>query len=266
MNRLGSLALVAAFIAQLGSFIEARAADPIVLTPAVPLKVCVLSGCDTYHSAKSLPPFIKWLEANYSVRCTLVEKKAVDDLPGLEALDDCDVAFVFIKRMKLSGDQLARFKKYATSGKPIVAVRTASHAVQTWLEFDKEVLGGNYKSHHPVGPVTKITVKPLDLQQSTAKSHPVLVGVDLKTANDSLYKNLGHAADIQVLLEGTIPDQPTEPLAWTRDYRGGRVFYTSLGAEDTFELPAFRRMLANALFWTAKRDAPIKNAVQGDAR
>ena len=125
---------------------------------AKPLKVCILSGCDTYNSEESLPPFQKYLETNYNVRCVRLVRRADDDLPGLEQLDDCDVALVFIKRMKLAGEQLERFKKYATSGKPIVGVRTASHAVQTWLEFDREVLGGNYQSHHPVGPVTKIEV------------------------------------------------------------------------------------------------------------
>src|SRR6185436_12128920 len=134
----------------------------------MPLKVCVLSGCDTYKSEESLPPFEAWLQQNYNVKCTRVVKQAVDDLPGLEALDNCDVAFVFIKRMKLKGEQLERFQKYATSGRPIVGVRTASHAVQTWLEFDHEVLGGNYHSHHPVGPMTQITVTP------NGQEHPIL--------------------------------------------------------------------------------------------
>jgi len=213
-----------------------------------PLKVCILSGCETYKSEESLPPFQEFLERHYNVRCTRVVRKGVDDLPGLEQLDDCDVALVFIKRMQLKGEQLERFQKYVTSGRPVVAVRTASHAVQTWLEFDQEVLGGNYKSHHPVGPVTQIGVTP------AGKAHPILADVELTKTNDALYKNLGHAANIQVLWEGAIPGQPTEPLAWTRDYKGGRIFYTSLGAQDTFQEPAFRRLLVNALFWTAKRD------------
>lgn len=213
-----------------------------------PLKVCILSGCNTYHSEESLPPFQTWLEKNFNVQCTRVVRKADDDLPGLEKLDDCDVAFVFIKRMKLKEDQLAQFQKYATSGRPIVAVRTASHAVQTWLEFDREVLGGNYHSHHPVGPVTHITVTP------SGQEHPILHGVKLASANDALYKNEGHAADINILWQGMIPGQPAEAIAWTRDYKGGRIFYTSLGAQDTFEQPAFRQMLANALFWTARRE------------
>lgn len=217
-----------------------------------PLRICILSGCNTYQSEESLPPFQKYLEENYNARCTRIVRATTDDLPGLELLDDCDVALVFIKRMQLKGDQLARFQKYVASGKPVVAVRTASHAVQTWLDFDHEVLGGNYKSHYPVGPVTQINVK------SGAAAHPILAGVELTKANDALYKNLGHSSDIQVLLEGTIPDQPSEPIAWTRDYKGGRVFYTSLGAQDTFATPAFRRLLTNALFWTARRDVETK--------
>ena len=77
-------------------------------------------------------------------------------------------------------------------------------------------------------------------------------------AGDALYKNEGHAADIQVLLTGSIPSQPTEALAWAREYKGGRVFYTSLGAQDTFAKPDFRRMLANALFWSAGREPETK--------
>lgn len=217
-----------------------------------PLKVCILSGCNTYDSEESLPPFQEFLEKNYDVQCMRVVRRADDDLPGLERLDDCEVALVFIKRMRLEGEQLERFKKYVTSGKPVVAVRTASHAVQTWLAFDREVLGGNYHGHHPVGPATAIEIT------AAGKEHPILKGVEFTTAGDALYQNEGHADDIHVLLRGTISGQPPEPLAWTRDYRGGRIFYTSLGAPDTFEKPGFRRMLANALFWAAERPVETK--------
>jgi type 1 glutamine amidotransferase len=46
----------------------------------------------------------------------------------------------------------------------------------------------------------------------------------------------------------------THPVAWTHSYRGGRVFYTSLGHEEDFKLPAFRRMLTNAVFWAVGRE------------
>ncbi len=211
-----------------------------------PLRVCLLSGCPTYHSEKSLPPFQEWLEKNYNVECTRIVRDG-DNLPGLEKIDDCDVIFVFFKRTNLKGEQLERFQKYVRAGKPIVAVRTASHAVQTWLDFDREILGGNYQGHYEKEPVTQIEVT------EAGKPHPILKDVELKTAPGPLYKNTGHADDVTILLTGANPGH-VEPLAWTREYKGGRIFYTSLGNVETFEDENFRRLLANALFWTAQRE------------
>jgi type 1 glutamine amidotransferase len=55
-----------------------------------------------------------------------------------------------------------------------------------------------------------------------------------------------------VLLNGSIPEH-AEPIAWTRKYKGARIFYTSLGHPQDFTEPSFQTMLANALFWTAGR-------------
>jgi hypothetical protein len=210
------------------------------------LRVCLLSGCPTYNSEKSLGAFQPWLEQHYHVKCTRASRKATDNLQGLEHLETCDVALVFFKRMQLRGEQLERFQQYCLSGRPIVAVRTASHAVQTWLEFDRKVLGGNYGGHYEKGPVTQITY------EKAGKSHPILAGVTLKTAPGPLYKNTGHAKDIQVLMTGSIAGH-TEPIAWARNYKGARIFYTSLGNVETFAQEDFRQMIANALFWSVKR-------------
>jgi type 1 glutamine amidotransferase len=212
-----------------------------------PLRVLILSGCPTYKSEESLPPFQEWLEKNYNVKCTRLVREG-NDFANLEKLDECDVLLVFFKRMNLEGEQLERFKKYVTGGKPVVGVRTASHAVQSWLDFDREVLGGNYHGHYDQGIECAVS------RTEIGAKHPILNGVELSRVNDALYKNEGHAKDVTVLLEGDIPNQPDEALAWTREINGGRVFYTSLGAQDTFQLPDFRRMLANAIFWTAKRE------------
>ena len=213
-----------------------------------PLRVCLLSGCPTYNSEKSLGDFQPYLEKNFPIVCSRATRVADNDLPGLENLETCDVALVFFKRMKLEGEQLAQFQKYVTSGRPIVAVRTASHAVQTWLEFDKTILGGNYDGHYDK---TETEIKLAD----GGTGHPILAGVTLSAAPGPLYKNSSHADDITVLLTGSIPGH-TEPLAWTREHQGGRIFYTSLGNPETFEDEQFRRMLVNALYWTARRDPP----------
>jgi len=214
---------------------------------ARPLKIVMLSYSLEYKSDESLKLLKEYLEKNYNVRCTLLSQRAKDDLPGLEALDDCDVLLPFTRRSMITGDQLERVKAYCLAGKPIVGVRTASHAFQNWLDFDREVLGGNYKGHYAQGPETTIRV------DAKAKDHPILANVKLSKSVGSLYRNTGLASDAQVLMTGSIPDH-TEPIAWTRIYKGARIFYTSLGHPQDFQDENFRRLLANALFWVAGRE------------
>lgn len=223
-----------------------------ILTPPVeariaPLRVVFISGSGEYESDKTLPILKKYLEAKYPCVVTVLSAKG-DDLPGLEALDKCDTAVLFTRRLKLKGDQLERIKKYCTSGKPLVGIRTASHAIQTWLDLDKEVFGGNYQGHYKEGPLTdvKLTV------EAGGKGNPLLEGVKPFQSKGSLYKNTGMAKDAFVLLAGSIPEH-TEPIAWTRTYKGGRIFYTSLGHQKDFEEESFLRLMTNAILWSAQR-------------
>jgi type 1 glutamine amidotransferase len=44
------------------------------------------------------------------------------------------------------------------------------------------------------------------------------------------------------------------PLAWTRSYGGGRVFYTALGHEEAlWRDPRFQQLLGNAALWVLRR-------------
>jgi type 1 glutamine amidotransferase len=46
------------------------------------------------------------------------------------------------------------------------------------------------------------------------------------------------------------------------EYKGARIFYTSLGVPEDFKEASFRQLLRNAVFWTTKRDedAYLKSA------
>jgi len=222
--------------------------DPVAKPPSgKKLKVLLISGSVEYKSDDTLPILQKYLEANYPVECIRAFRKTDDDVPGLEALETCDVAVFFTRRLTIKGEQLERIKKYAESGKPIVAIRTASHGFQNWLDMDKDILGGNYKGHFGAGP--KCECK---LTDAGAK-HPTMNCVKPFVSEGSLYKNQGHNKDITVLMSGSIPKE-SEPITWVRENKGGRVFYTSLGHPKDFEEESFKRMIANAVFWTAKRD------------
>jgi putative heme-binding domain-containing protein len=210
------------------------------------LKVCLISGAVEYDSDKSLAAFQQFLEKNYNVQCTRAFRKADDDLPGLENLETCDAILLFARRLTIKGEQLERIKKYCTSGKPIVAIRTASHAFQNWLALDKEVFGGDYQNHYSDKLKTKVEIV------DKAKDHPILAGVKPFESPGSLYKNPHVAKDVAILLMGDNGEN-TEPIAWTRTFKSGRIFYTSLGHQRDFENESFKRMLVNALFWTANR-------------
>ena len=217
-----------------------------------PLKVCMLSGSAEYKSDESLTEFKPFLESNYNVACTLI--KAGDKakgMPGIEAVKTCDLLFVFVRRNTLPEDQLKIVQAYCEAGRPVVGIRTASHAFQNWLEFDKTVLGGNYRGHYGAGAKAQIAF------DEKAKDHPVLKGVKPFASAYSLYKNTGLAGDVTLLATATAKGK-TEPVAWTRIHKGGRVFYTSFGGPDDFKDANFKQMLVNAIFWTAKRDVEKK--------
>lgn len=210
------------------------------------LDLCMISGSFEYDSEKSLTIFLSFVEKNYPVKSTMIIYQSEDDNQSLEPLEDTDVLLVFTRRLNTKGKELERFKAYCAQGRPIVGVRTASHAYQNWLAFDKEVLGGNYQGHYGSGPAVDVEINP------DAKDHSILKGVSSFHSHGSLYKNTPIAEDTTLLLTGKT-EEHSEPVAWTRVHQGGRVFYTSLGHQKDFtEEQDFLRLLANAVFWVAE--------------
>lgn len=247
---------------------------------AAPLKVVFVSGSFEYDSDISLAAYEQWLEAHYDAEVTLLRANGWEDLPGLEALDTCDTALFFTRRLKITGEQLERVKRYLGGGKPIVAVRTASHGFQGFLEFDKEIAGGNYRNHLKEGPSHEAIISP------GALGHPVLDGVGRIRSIYSVYRTGPLAPDTQELLrvktmDGKAPvfwmrgkdkdgrdlyKDADHPLAWTREHQGGRLVYTALGGVEDFENAAFQRFIANALYWTARSEPAPKPLPELPAR
>ena len=206
------------------------------------LKLCMISGSFEYDSEISLKIFSDFMETNYKIKPTTIIYKTEDDDISLEPLDNTDFLLVFTRRLNTSGKELKRFQDYCANGKPIIGIRTASHAFQNWLVFDKEVLGGNYQGHYGAGPITHVQISPEN------KDHPILKGLSDFDSFGSLYKNIPIAEDTTLLLTGKT-ETNSEPVAWTRIHNGGRVFYTSLGQQKDFEQEMFLQLLANAVFY-----------------
>ncbi len=204
----------------------------------------MLSGSFEYDSEGSLAIFEEHIGGVADVDCSTVVFESEDDDRSLAPIDDADVLLLFTRRLNTAGPELERFKAYCAAGRPVVGVRTASHGFQNWLAFDAEVLGGSYDMHYGAGPLVRVDVAP------GAAGHPILEGVAGLVSHGSLYRNTTIADDATLLLTGAT-DEATEPVAWTRISRGGRVFYTSLGHQDDFRDGRFLRLLTNGVLWAA---------------
>jgi nicotinamidase-related amidase/type 1 glutamine amidotransferase len=237
--------------------------------------VVFLSAENEYDAAETLPVFAHELELHDGLRCEILQAstaKTGDEIhyiSGMEILTEADLVMVFARRRAFPADQMKYLRDYLGRGKPLIGLRTASHAFDSrgsapkgndeWPKFDPEVLGGNYHGHYAAGP--KVTITP----GAGAGSHPILQGVELPfLSNGSLYEAAPLAAGTQLLLVGTIPGQQAEPVAWTNRWKDSRVFYTSLGHPDDFKNPSFHKLLINAVFWAM--DKPVLTPVNASAK
>lgn len=256
------------------SFAPAWAADPAPVPK--PPHVFFLIGEPEYDTKTTVPAFAKAeLEAR-GVQCTfsVLPEETSNDFPNIDALKDADLLFISVRRHTPSQVAMAAIRAHIAAGKPVVGIRTASHAFALrdknakppagyadWPEFDHEVLGGNYNNHYGRDLETWAKIVPAQTQ------HPVLAGLapeEFKIASH-LYKNPDlPATDTQLLTARIAVDgkSETQPIAWVNTLNNRRVFYTSLGAPEDFQLPQFRRLLLNGVFWALGRAVPVPGAAE----
>jgi hypothetical protein len=53
---------------------------------------------------------------------------------------------------------------------------------------------------------------------------------------------------------------PVQPVAWTREHNGARVFFTTLGHPGDFEQESMRRLTVNGILWALGREVPAQGA------
>lgn len=252
----------------LGTFAQASKKPHIVF----------VTGDHEYSSEETMPALARELERRYEVRCTVLrsapDENSEENIPGLEALADADLAVLFLRWRRLPPEQLAHLEKYLASGKPLVAFRTTTHAfnypkghpLERWNAFAAEYLGappgwGNGHYHYGHKSSTDVVTHP------GAKNHPALKGVAPSFHVRSwLYHVLPNypPPDAQVLLVGKSvePDKKDaveNPVAWTwTNKAGGKVWMTTLGHPEDFRTEAVQRLVVNGIHWALGKPAPEK--------
>ncbi len=266
-------------------------------------KIVLVSGDEEYRSEEAMPQFGKILAQHHGFTSTVlfpIDKKdgsinpdQNDNIPGLEALKDADLLVIFTRFRNLPEDQMRHLAEYIQSGRPIIGLRTATHAFNipagkpyqeySWRSkqdgwdggFGRQVLGETWQNHH--GQHGKQSTRGIIAEGQN--KHPILTGIkdgDIWGPTDVYGVRLPLPGDSQPLVMGQVltgmkssdpplqgkKNEPMMPVAWVKTYKGQsrkttRVFNTTMGASQDFLSEGMRRMMVNAVYWSLEMDDKI---------
>ncbi len=252
--------------------------------------IVFIAGDEEYRSEESLPMLGRILSKELGARITVCysqgedgysDPNRSDNIPGLEALETADLMVMFTRFRSLPEEQMRYITQYADSGKPMVGFRTSTHAFLYTGDLGKRfghmnnewptrVFGQQWITHHGhfddgKNPLTRVELM-------TGVQHPILNGVKPFDAYSWLYHVQGNGwnvyGDKTFILngitlksghekDGKYAYPPEQPVAWTKTYRGGRVFFTTLGHPYDFLDENMRKLTLNGIYWALGQEAMI---------
>lgn len=267
--------------------------------PGAGKHVVLISGDEEYRSEEALPQLGKILSVHHGFRCTVlfaidpksgeISPETGDNIPGLEALETADLMVIATRFRNLPDEQMRHIADYVESGKPVIGLRTATHAFNIpkgrqfvkysynyggddfTQGFGRQVLGETWISHHGHHKVESTR----GILTDAGQEHPITRGIedgDIWGPTDVYGVRLPLPGDSEPLvlgqvLEGMEPtdsavtgkkNDPMMPIGWTKSFNGGRVFCTTMGAATDLPSEGVRRMLVNATFWAMGLEEKIQ--------
>jgi len=181
------------------------------------------------------------------------------DWPVNKNLNYFDGIFFFgMREIELTDQQKADLLSFVwDDGKGFVAAHTADTAFLSWPEFG-EMLGGRFDEHP--WETTDATVVVDDFSSPMMKNFPK-AGVfhdehyQLKDFSRDKLHVLAHLDASTLDLKAPLVHRTDGdfPVAWTKSYGKGRVFYSTLGHEDVaWDTTPIQSMYFEALKWSMR--------------
>jgi type 1 glutamine amidotransferase len=236
-----------------------------------------VTGDHEYSGEFTLPLIAAELEKNYGFRTKVLKaypnQNAEKDIPGLEALQEADLAVFYLRWRQLPPEQLEHIDKYLKSGKPVMGFRTTTHAFnfpkgdasERWNAFGEFALNappgwGGKAAHTHYGHESSTDVSVIE----KALNHPILTGVAPNFHVRSwLYRVLPDyptkGSEWLLMGKSVNPDKAAieNPVAWTgTNSFGAKVFTTTMGHPEDFQIEAFQRLVINAIHWELGKKVP----------
>ncbi|HWF20121.1 MAG TPA: hypothetical protein VG754_12700 [Verrucomicrobiae bacterium] len=282
--------------------LNARANDTLVFEgtrgPGFGKQIVLLAGDEEYRSEEGLPQLAKVLGGRHGFKCTVLfsinpATGAIDpnfhgNEPGMEALDHADAIIMLLRFREWPDAQMKHFVDAYLAGKPIIALRTSTHAFsydgnsaspyakfswnsKTWRGgFGKQVLGETWVSHH--GEHKKEATR--GIIEASSKDDPILRGVTDIFCTSDVY-TVNPPSDVKVLVRGQVltgmnhddppvsgpKNEPMQPIAWTRLYKNeagatNKILCTTMGAATDLLNEDLRRLIVNSVYWSVGLDVP----------
>ena len=254
-------------------------------------RIVFITGDEEYRSEESMPAMARILAERHGFHCTVlfsvnptsgeIDPAIDNNIPGLEALERADLMIAFMRFRHLPENQMAQVVSYLNSGRPVMGVRTATHAFDydrfqndrfaewAWRGrnrefqggFGRQVLGETWIDHYG-GYRSQGT---LGIPVPERRNDPILRGIDRIWGPSHAYAVTSLHGDSRPLvmgqpLLGLRPEDATDttkapvPVAWTKTFTGSsgkaaRVFTTTYGYGEDFQEEGIRRLFVNACYW-----------------
>lgn len=281
------------------------AADTVVYEgnkgPGKGKNIVFISGDEEYRSEEGLPMLAKILAIRHGFKCTVlfpinpadgtIDPNNQTNVVGLKAIASADLVVMLLRFREFPDDQMKYLVDYLNAGKPIIALRTATHSfaysrnkTSPYAKFDwqgrewpggfgQHVLGDTWVSHHGNhgSESTRGIINP------KFATHPILKGVTDIWGSTDVYGIAHLPADASVLVYGQVlagmkpTDKPVEgpknnpmmPIIWTREYHGengtsNKILCSTIGAATDLQNADLRRLLINAAYWSVGLEKKIK--------
>lgn len=214
--------------------------------------IVFVTGDEEYRSEECMPQLARILAFRHGFTCTVLfaidpETGAIDpgnqkNVPGLAALDDADLMVIFTRFRDLPDDEMEHFVRYVESGRPVIGLRTATHAFDipdgkkyrrwSWRNpewkggFGQQILGETWVAHHG-GHGWQST---RGVVAEGAGEHPILRGFEPGSVwdpSDVYTIRLPLPEDAVTLLNGEVLAgmDPSDEAAGSRTLKDGKVFH-----------------------------------------
>lgn len=235
----------------------ARAADPAPdaypypgppATPAKPLQVLLLTGCDYpgHVWRQTTPVLAQALREDPRADVRVIEDAHFIDSAALARYHVVVLHYMNWKTPGPGAAAQANLQRFVTNGGGLVLVHFACGA---WLEWPQFVgLAGRVwdprrRGHDPRGPF-RVEIVP--------SAHPITKGLASFETDDELYTCLAGDVPIQVLAKATSRiDRQEHPMAFVLNVGQGRVFHSPLGHDVKAFGPATLELFRRGVAWAA---------------